>query len=54
MDEGSSRSSVQRTWGGVSSTGDPGGYVEKALKTGIPFNRGPAEEPEKGLIYQGL
>ena len=29
------RSSVRRTWSGDSFTGDPGGYVEKALQTGI-------------------
>jgi len=30
------------------------GYVEKALETGISLHRGPAGEPGRGLIYQGL
>jgi len=33
---------------------DPVGYVEKALEMGISLYRGPAGEPGRGLIYQGL
>jgi len=33
---------------------DPEGYVEKALETGISLHRGPAGEPGRVLIYQGL
>ena len=39
---------------GDSFTGDTEGYVEKALETGISLHTGPAGEPGKGLIYQGL
>jgi len=39
---------------GDSFTGDPGGYVEKALETGIYLHRGPAGEPERGRVYRGL
>ena len=39
---------------GGSFTGDTEGYVEKALEKGISLHRGPAGEPGKGLIYQGL
>ena len=34
-------SSVKGTWRGGSLAGDPEGYVEKALETGISFHRGP-------------
>jgi len=34
-------SSVKGTWRTVSLAGDPEGYVEKALETGICFHRGP-------------
>ena len=40
--------------GGGSFTEDPEGYVQKALVTGISLHRGPAGEPGRGLIYQGL
>jgi hypothetical protein len=33
--------------------GDPEGYVEKALETGISFHRG-FEELGGGLVYRGL
>jgi hypothetical protein len=33
---------VKGTWRKGFLTGDPEGYVEKALKTGISFHRGPA------------
>jgi hypothetical protein len=39
---------------GGSFTGDPEGYVEKALETGISLHRGPDGKPGRGLIYQGL
>jgi len=45
---------VRETWRGDSFTGDPGGYVEKALEMGISLYRGPAGEPGRGLINQGL
>ena len=35
------RSYVKRTWRESSLAGDPEGYVEKALETGISFHRGP-------------
>jgi len=38
---------------GVSFTGDRGGYVEKALETGIS-HRISSGESGRGLIYQGL
>jgi len=31
-----------------------GGYLEKALETGISLHKGPAGEPGRGLKYQGL
>jgi len=34
-------SSVKGTWMEGSLAGDPQGYVEKALETGISFHRGP-------------
>jgi len=48
-----SGSSVKGTWRG-SLAGDPEGYAEKALETGISSNRGPAGEPVRGLVYCGL
>ena len=39
---------------GGSFTGDPEGYVEKALETGFSLYRGPNAEHGRGLIYQGL
>jgi hypothetical protein len=33
---------VKGTWSGGSLAGDPQGYVEKALETGISSHRGPA------------
>ena len=47
-------SSVKGTWIEGSLAADPGRYVEKALKMGISFHRGPAGEPRRGHIYQGL
>ena len=32
---------------GGSFIGDPEGYAERALETGIPLHRGPAGEPER-------
>ena len=32
---------MRGTWSGDSFTGDPGGYVKKALETGICLHRGP-------------
>ena len=41
--------------GGGSLAGDPEGYLEKALETGISFHRGSAfEEPGGGLLYRGI
>jgi len=34
-------SSVKGTWREGSLVGDPKGYVEKSLETGISFHRGP-------------
>jgi len=45
---------VKGTWIEGSLAADPGRYVEKALKMGISFHRGPAGEPRRGHIYQGL
>jgi len=47
-------SSVKGTWREGTLAGDPGGYEEKALEMGISFHRGPAGEPVRGIIYQGL
>jgi hypothetical protein len=47
-------SSVKGTWMEGCLAGDPEGYVEKALETGISFHMGPAGESGRGLIYQGL
>jgi hypothetical protein len=47
-------SSVKGTWREGSLAGDPDGYVEKALETGISFHRAPFGEPEGGHIYRGL
>ena len=45
---------MKETWREGSLAGDPGGQVGKALEMGISFHWGPAEEPGRGLIYQGL
>jgi len=45
---------VKGTWRESSLAEDPGGYLQKALETGIYFHRGPAGEPGRWLIYQGL
>jgi len=34
--------------------GDPEGYIEKALETGISFHRSPFGETGGGLVYRGL
>jgi hypothetical protein len=47
-------SSVKRTWKEGSLAGDPEGYAEKALETGIYSHRGPVGEPVRGLVYWGL
>jgi len=41
-------SSVKGTWRKSSLVGDPEGYVEKALETGIYCHRGPTGEPGRG------
>ena len=41
-------SSVRGTWREGSLAGDPEGYVEKALETGISFHRGPFGNMEEG------
>jgi hypothetical protein len=47
--------SVRGTWMGRGSfTGDPEGYVEKALETGISLHGSPIGKPGRGLIYQEL
>ena len=45
---------MKGTWRESSLAGDPEGQVENALETGIYFHRGPAGEPGRGHIYQGL
>jgi hypothetical protein len=45
---------VRGIWSGDSFIGGPGGYVEKALETGIFLHMGPAGEIGKGFFYQGL
>ena len=47
-------SSVKGIWREGFLAGCPRGQVEKALGTGVYFHRGPAGEPGRGLIYQGL
>jgi len=44
-------SSVKGTCREGSHAGDPEGYVEKALQTGISFHKGPIGEPGRGLTY---
>ena len=39
---------------GESFPQDLEGYVDTALEKGISFHRGPAVEPGRGFIYQGL
>jgi len=47
--------SVKRTWREGSLSGDPEGYLEKVLETGISLHRGSAfGEPGRGLVYRGL
>jgi hypothetical protein len=47
--------SVKGTWREGSLSGDPEGYLEKALKRGISLHRGFAfGEPGGGLVYRGL
>jgi len=54
-DSGNGASLSMGAGGGRGSfTGDPKGYVEKALEMGISLNRSPIGEPGRGLIYQGL
>ena len=45
---------MKGTWREGSLAGDPGGEVEKDLEKGISFHSGPAGEPGRGFIYQGL
>jgi hypothetical protein len=45
---------VKETWKEGSLAGDPEGYVEKALETGISSHRGPIGETGRGLMYRGL
>jgi len=47
--------SVRGTWEEGSLSGDPEGYLEKALEAGISLHRGSAfGKPGGGLIYWGL
>jgi hypothetical protein len=42
-------------WREGSLSGDPEGYLEKALETGISLHRGSASgEPQGRLVYRGL
>ena len=45
---------MKGTWREGCLAGDPQGYVEKALETGISFHRAPFGEPGGGLVYRGL
>jgi len=47
-------SSARGTWRGDSFTGDPGGYVEKALEMGMTLHSGSAGEPGRSILYRGL
>jgi hypothetical protein len=44
-------SSGKGTWREGYLAGEPEGYEEKALHTGISFHRGPTGEPGRGLAY---
>jgi len=47
--------SVKGTWREGSLSGNPEGYLEKALETGISLHRGSASgKPGGGLVYWGL
>jgi hypothetical protein len=41
---------VKGTWREGSLAADSGGYVEKALETGIYFYRRPTGEPGRGFV----
>jgi hypothetical protein len=46
---------VKGTWREVFLSGDPEGYLEKVLETGISLHRDSAfGEPGGGLVYRGL
>jgi hypothetical protein len=45
---------VKGTWREGFLAGDPEGYVEKALETGIFLHMTPFEEPSGRLVYRGL
>jgi hypothetical protein len=45
---------VKGTWRYSSLAGDPGVEVEKSLKMGVCFHRGPVGEPRRMLIYRRL
>jgi len=48
-------SSVRGTWSwGASLLGTLKDMQRKALRMGITLHRGPAGEPGRGLVYQGL
>jgi hypothetical protein len=46
--------SVKETWREGSLSGDPEGYLEKALEMGISLHRGSASGEPGGLVYWGL
>ena len=46
-------SSVKGTWREGPLAGDPDGYVEKALETGISFHRGPVWGTWRGAYLPG-
>jgi len=46
-------SSVKGTWRDSSLTGDPKGYVEKALETTVSFHRGPTWGTWRGAHLPG-
>ena len=45
---------MKGTWWEGSLVGDPEGYVEKAVETGIYFHRDLGEEPGRGFVYSRL
>jgi len=44
---------VRETWGEGSFTGNPEGYVKKALETSVFLNRGPTGGNREGTLLCG-
>jgi len=45
---------VRGPWRGDFFTGNPGGYIEKALEMVNSLHRGSAGDPGRELLYRGL